>query len=277
VLEPAVLELYSILTQREVMQPKTTYAHPTRPFMVYSPDGLVKGEKRGVDAKVTFWDQRKKWGWDADEIPIRVTMQCWWYMAAYDWDEWDVAALLGDGLPRIYTVKRDAQAEQVMLTVAETWWRKYLLGDEVPPMGNSPDASRWLQAAYPDHKRPDLREATPAEMRMIEDYVAARVVERELTQGKKTVANQLKQAIGDREGLEFPEGRFTWRKTKDSEYIDFQSLALTLMTRYVKEPEERTALYDLHTHVKKGARRIYCSHPSLKDEPADAETKMATA
>jgi predicted phage-related endonuclease len=262
-LERAVVDIYACMTGRAVDFCDKTQQHPTRPFQIYTPDALCVNERRGVEAKVVFWDQRNKWGWRADEIPYRVTIQAYWYMAAMDYDVWDVVALIGEGLPRIYEIRRDVEAEKVMLEKAEAWWRKYLVGDERPPIGNSEEAAQWLQLAYPTHKRPDMREATLEEAAILDEYVQLRLHLKRLTRKCDGMELQIIDAIKDKEGLTWPEGRFTWRKTRDREETDWHALAVTLMTKYVKDPNEQILLEELHTSTREGFRRIHINHPLL--------------
>ena len=270
-LEEGVLKLYAHFTGREVEYCDVTSRHPERPWMVYTPDALVKGERRGVDAKVVAWDQRRQWGFSADEIPMRVQLQCWWYMAAMDYDAWDVCALMGEGEPRIYSIDRDREAEAVMLARVEEWYTRYLLGDERPPMGGNEDAALWLKQMYPRHKRPDLRDATAEEVAMLTDYVQVRVQQKALQRRRAELEIYLKDAIANREGLEWPEGRFTWRRTKDGTWVDWQSMALGLLHEHVTDADERQRIEKFYTHTKEGVRRILCSHDDLRADPEAQE------
>jgi hypothetical protein len=144
------------------------------------------------------------------------------------------------------------------------------VGNERPPFEDSPSAGDWLQAAYPRHKQPDMREATPEEVRLIEDYAAVRLLERELEVGEKKLVSQIKLAIADKEGLTFPGGKFTWRRTKDQEEINWEGLVYTLMHLHVPAKADRDKLYADHTTLKEGTRRIRIDHPSLKKEKESA-------
>jgi len=270
VLEPAILELYGRVTGRDIEYCDVTYQHPVRKFQVYTPDALVTGEKRGVDAKAVFWDQRNKWGSvdDAEpNIPQRVLFQAWWYMSAMDYPKWDICALLGEGLPRIYTVDRlDVTAERRMLVVVEEWWRRYIVGDDRPDLGNSETAAKWLAQTYPEHKRPDMREATAEESALLERYVALRLIQRGMKAEQVGLENAIKDAIADREGLNWDGNAFTWRRSKDGEYLDVKALVALLLHRFVPDPDEQQRLKDDHTRTKPGTRRIHVNHPDLRQK-----------
>src|SRR5262245_33080468 len=87
-LQAAILAMYAWVTKREVELCDQTFMHPTRKWMVYSPDGFVKGEQCGVDAKYVHWTQAKEWGSTPDDIPLDIQFQAAWYNAAYGWPRW---------------------------------------------------------------------------------------------------------------------------------------------------------------------------------------------
>jgi len=270
-LEEGVLNLYRYITKRDIVYCDQTSQHPERPWMVYTPDALCVGERIGVDAKVVAWDQRRQWGETADDIPMRVQLQCWWYMAALDYDRWDVCALMGEGEPRIYQIHRDREAEAAMLARVEEWYLRFILGDERPPLGGNEDAARWLAQMYPRHKL-DIRMATPEEVALLTDYVQVRVAQKDLQRQRDTMETFLKDAIADHEGLMWDEGKITWRRTKDGSTVDWESLALALLCKYVPE-SERGALETQYTSSKPGTRRMLCSHDDLRS----ARTNEAAA
>jgi predicted phage-related endonuclease len=167
-----------------------------------------------------------------------------------------VAALIGDGLPHVYEIRRDREAEESMLARVEEFWRRFILGDEVPPIGASAAAGQWLQHAYPRPKA-DLRPATDEELLLLGKYTAVRITERAAKEARTLLENQIKLAIGDREGLYWPDGKFTWRNTKDRLVTNWQAMAKGLAQRFLKDDEERATLTGIHTNPVRGTRRIY--------------------
>jgi putative phage-type endonuclease len=270
ILEPAVLKIYTYITGRELVYCDVTKRHPERPWMAYTPDALCRDERRGVEAKVVGWDQRNAWGDGLDEIPLHAEFQVRHYMAAMEYEVWDVIALMPGPAPRIYEIHRDLDIEPLMLKREQEWWERYILGDDRPPMGGTEDAARWLQKTYPSHKRPDLREATPEEVDLLSEYVQLRVEQGELMERRGYLECQLKDAIKEREGLIWPEGQFTWRSTKDSKHVDWQAMAMGLAQMYIKDEAARAELLGIYTTVRPGTRRIRLDHPALKADRAEA-------
>ena len=263
-LEQGVLSLYTIKTGREIAYINRTSRHPARSWMIYTPDAICKHERVGVDAKVVFWDQRRKWGASALEIPQSYVMQAWYYMAAMDYPQWDICALMmGEGFPRVYTIERDEEAERVMLARLDEWHRRYIVGDEHPPFGESKQAAAWLQQAFAHHKRPDMRDADDTEARALDHYVEIVRMSRELAASRRELENSLRNAIADREGLEWAGGRLTWRRSRDSQIVDYKSMALGLLYAHVKDDAQRADLLTQYQSIKAGSRRLHLTCAAL--------------
>jgi predicted phage-related endonuclease len=273
-LERGLTDVYSYVTGRKAEYFDRTVLDPTRRYMVATPDAFCRDDRRGVELKVVQWDQVRRFGEGPAEIPPRIVLQCDWYMAAFDYDVWDVCAYLGTGAPRIYTLHRDAAVERAMLERVEEWHARYILGDEIPPLDASEESRRWLQEVYPAHKRPDMREAEPGEVKLLNEYVALRVEQKVQKARQVEMETTLKAWIKDREGLEWPDGRFTWRRTKDGLETDWQSMATGLLYGLPDEAQ-RAEILARYTHPKPGYRKIRIDHPALRQDAAEQETTTA--
>jgi predicted phage-related endonuclease len=276
-LEQGIVAAYGDITGRATEWCDTTLCHPDRAWMAASPDALMPTDRRGVDAKLVFWDQRRKWGATPDDIPQSIQLQMWWMMAVLDYDAWDVAALVGDDLPRIYTFERDREAERVLVAKAEEFWRRYVAGDETPDIGGSAAATEWLKQAFPTHKRPDLRAATAEEIADLDQYVQVQIEQKELAGERARLENRLKLAVGEQEGLTWPEGKFTWRKTKDRTVVDWKSMATGLLWAHVKDPEAQNTLLGMYTATKPGVRRVLLDSDLLRRRPHTASEEEEDA
>lgn len=261
-LEQGIVQHYSRLTGRPTRWVDTTYQHPERPWMVYSPDAVCTNEKRGVDAKLVGWDQRHKWGASADDIPEGVQLQAHWYMDAMDFPLWDIAALVGNDL-YIYTLERDVELERAMLAEAEEFYRRYLIGDERPALGATDASGDWLKRRFPRH-RADIRAANEQEIGWLNEYSDVRAEQRALEINRRLLENQIKLVIGDHEGLIWPEGRLTWKKTKDRLATNWEALANSLLNGY--SDDEKKGLIQAHTETRPGVRRIWFSGEAERDQ-----------
>jgi len=256
--QSALLAVYAYMTGHEVQEVDETFTLAEQPWMVYSPDALCQDERRGVDAKVVFWERRHEWGEEADDIPYSVELQAAWYMACTSYPAWDIIALVA-GHPRIYSLTRDRELESMIVARAKEWYDRFILGDERPAIGGGDGAARWLERTFPVHKRPDMRVATEEEILWLEDYAKVRLLQKTCEHQRDELENRLKFAVGAREGLAWSGGKFTWRKSKDSKITDWQSLALGLLTTHIKEDKSRQELLEFYTRVIPGSRRIWFS------------------
>jgi predicted phage-related endonuclease len=259
-LEQGIMQSYSRITGRPVVWNDRTMQNPTRQWMAASADAFVfRGEvlERVVDSKLVFWDQRRKWGPTANDMPEGVQLQLWWQMAVMECDVSDVVAWVGEDAPRIYEIERNREAERVVVAKCEEWHRRYVVGDEIPPISGSEASAAWLQQAFPHHKRPDMRQATEEEIALLESYALVRELQQTATSRRHEMENEIKLAIGDREGLEWPDGKFTWRRTQGKTTINWKALGTHLLLTRIKEEEEREALRAEYTKVEPGTRRIH--------------------
>ena len=253
--ERALVDYYSILTGREVNFLDATQRSERYPFMAFTPDAVCVHERRGVDAKLVSWDQSERWGDTAADIPAYVQLQALWYLIGLDYEAWDVLAVVGsDAEPRLYTIGRDPKLEEAVLYFAEEFYRRYLVGDEVPPIGATEASGTFLRQRFPRHRAP-LRRAFDHEVRLLEEYASIRCEEKDLLREKGKLENALKLACGDGEGLTWERGLFTWRSTRDSTATDWERLAGSLMRGY--NEDERRALIEEFSKVRPGVRRIH--------------------
>jgi predicted phage-related endonuclease len=252
-LQQGIAAYYSHLTGNQTEWRDKTERHPEYKFMAYSPDAVVIGQRRGVDVKYVSFDQSPYWGKTVEDIPPRAVMQAWWYMAALDYLQWDIAALvIGADDLRIYTVERDLDVERIMLRRAHDWWKRYLVGDERPPISGSELAHRWLQKKHPRHNRSDVRAADFDQAAMLDEYAGVRDEEDCVKERRALLEAQIKEQIGDHEGLKWPRGKFTWKLSKDSQITDWEGLAQLLLASQA----EQEKLLKEFTSTKPGTRRI---------------------
>lgn len=252
--EQGIVQWYSDLTGHETEWLDRTLVHPLYPWIVGTPDALCKYERRGVDAKMVGWNQRHQWGTSADDIPERIQLQAHWLMLVTDYSLWDIAAWIDEDQLAVYTIERDSELERELIRRAQDFYERYIVGDELPPITGSEAASRWLREKFPRQKT-DIQPATEAEILLLEEYAMVRLDEADTIQEKKRLENEIKLAIGEREGLAWPQGKFTWRRTKDSAHTNWEELAKSLLAGYADE--ERAALLQKHTELRPGIRRIH--------------------
>lgn len=228
------------------------------PFMVYTPDALIPSKRWGIDAKLVGWDQSYRW---KNGPPDHAVMQAWWYMAALDYDGWYIAALIvGEDRPRIYRIQRNAVTEKIMLRKGKAWWERYLVGDERPAVTAGIATDTWLRKNHPRENGAEVVLATGEEEELLDRYAEVRRGYTRFDNERKDLEAKLKAALGDRAGLRWPGGRFTWKVTKDSITTEWEQLASALLERIPNADK----LLEEYTYPKPGVRRIY--YKSAKGE-----------
>jgi predicted phage-related endonuclease len=197
-------------------------------------------------------------------MPLRVQLQTQLYMAATRLKVCNVIALL-KGSPHIFVQHFDPEAATVICECMEQFYRRYIIGDEMPPLDTSEAAGRYLQQLYPRHRARDIVEATPEQADILDDYLTVRVEQKVLQDTRDRIEVRLKQEVGNHEGLRWQDGVFTWRNTKDKKITDWKAMALGLLHGYVPDAEEQIKLTDFYTRTKEGSRRVWLASDQLKD------------
>jgi predicted phage-related endonuclease len=267
-LERGIAEYCSCITGRTFRWCDETQLHPTRRWMVATPDALDVERYCGLDCKVVNSFQARDWGEDEDQLPPWIQLQAWWFMAFFGYPIWIIAALI-NGFVRMIPVHRDLEAERVMLDTAEEFHEKFIIGEQEPAPGPSPATTHYLQQRFAKPK-PQIREASDEEIAVLEDYAKLRK-DRDLLKPKILLAeNTLRRACADLDGIKWEHGRFTWKRIRDSQVTDWESIATGLLTKYVPG-EQRQTLIDIHTNIKPGYRKInFKSDLYEEEEAADA-------
>ena len=137
-------------------------------------------------------------------------------------------------------------------------------------MDGHPLVAAYLQQKHPTHKRPDLRPANEQEVDLLRDYEHLRIELRAIEEEKAVFENLLRRAVGDREGLTWFGGQFTWRKTRDRKIVEWESMARGLLNQFIKDPQQRADLEEFYTRVKEGSRRMLLKSDAFKEEKEDA-------
>jgi len=254
-MEPVIAALYTRETGKQLQQPSPALIHDSRhEFILGTPDRIVAGE-RGVELKTEnqFMDEFGEPG--TDQVPYDYLIQCAHYMRLTNMPEWDIALLHAGTRFSIYTIKRDAELEAMLIDELRAWWQKHIVGG-VPPVVDGSEAWRtYLRRKYPANILP-MRDVTAETFSLI-NYLA--IVRQQIETGenyKAELENKIKLAIGDAEGIAGDFGKITWRKTKDGQSVDWETAFECLANKLGVTAELRAQLIKSFTEVKPGSRRL---------------------
>jgi putative phage-type endonuclease len=259
-MEPVLAKRYEKETGVKVYIPPVDvlpYRLTMPPWYLGSPDGLINCNEiemvtpvaeGGVDFKTSGRPQ--EWGEPGtDDIPQQYIIQAEWYMGLTGAQWWDVAVLLM-GFTRkfaIYRVHRDDELIGDLTEAGEKFWKDHVLTGVAPALDGSKSATEYLKRKYPSNLGPML-EPTDAEiLATIQSYQYARNNLKHLEREVDGYENILKALVGDFSGLQGPWGSITWKKSKDSEIVDWKSLATSYSDYQTK--------INKYTTIRPGSRR----------------------
>lgn len=260
-LQPVVLDLYDSETGLVTRRCGDTELIVCEdfPLAAATPDAEVVGE-RVVEAKTASGRGVSRWGepGTVDAVPDYYALQVYWQAMVMKSDVADLAALLSGNEFRIYEMVRgrNLDLEAQLREAALQFWTDYVLTDTMPPIDASSEAAAFLARQFPKENKgvmlPASAEAEQirAELRRANEMLDVSEVQVELAK------NQLKEIIGEAEGLEFSDGkRARWAKTKDGTKTDWEKVA-----RHAARPLPKDQFESLVKHYSvdvPGIRKFY--------------------
>jgi len=246
--------------------PNVMIQHPECAIALGTADAL--GEKVGVEAKHVTQFSPLHFGESIESVPSHFALQCYWYMGVSGRESW-ILAVHDRGTMRYYEFRADPELFAVLRRIAVRWWDMHIVGGVPVELTSSDLSRRWLQRTYPQHKRPDLRFAQESELELLNEYLWNRINGADLKRRKEDLEVQLQQLIANREGIKWVDGQVTWRKMKDRNITDWESMARGLMNQFML-PTEREDLIKFYTRTKEGSRRFLLTSKFLKEREEEA-------
>lgn len=231
-MERVGIEWYQEQTGTEVVTGET-WANEEYPNLWATLDG--RAGRRGVEIK---WAAR----WT--DLPRRVEVQALGQAGIGELDAVDVVRLSPYGEPTIITVEHDAALVDDLLDTGQAWYERYVLGDEWPPLDDSPAARRYLSTL----RGTDERQADERQRMLLEHLRSTRAALAQLEAAEKHLTRDLKASMVGAGVLVAPGlARTTWSATKGRTTVGWQQVAEGLRTRCTDEEWE--AVVSLATTV----------------------------
>jgi putative phage-type endonuclease len=149
-LEDKVAEKYSEKFEVELIKPEEPFVHPEYDFLVGNPDRLISGTKKGLEIKNVGCKQAAFWGASGtDLIAEYYVPQVMHYMLVLDYEEWDVAALIGGNEFRYYHFFRDRDFDEAIISITSEFWNNHVVTG-IPPSHSwyHPASKQLLKRLY---------------------------------------------------------------------------------------------------------------------------------
>lgn len=244
-LEPLCAARYTRVTGEQLHDPKTVERSPVRPWQLASPDRLRVTERWPVECKIDY--SAEGWGDDGtDQVPQQYICQVQWQMDVLGAEVAHIAAILARSF-RIFVVRKDEELCEGLVQAGERFWKDYVLTGVQPPVTAHERDQAYLQQRFEKYTA-KMVEATAEH-----DALATRLeaAKSRLERDKEEVelcSNQLREAIGDMEGINGAGWKATWRAPKPSVLVDWEAVAAELLA-----PEHLVAK---HSRPKQNSRRF---------------------
>jgi len=184
-----------------------------------------------------------------DQVPQGYLLQIAGYQALTGCERWDLAALIGNSDLRIYHFTRDRELESYLLEEADRWWQAHVVADTPP----DPQSELEARQRWPRHQAGKVLTATVEVGLQLRQLAQIRADMRLLEAREKAVKDQLYPALADAEVVIYGgEEAATYRANKDSQKVDYQGVAVELMTGM--DPADQARVLAAYTRTVPGAR-----------------------
>lgn len=246
-------------------------------WIMCSPDRLLDGRKKGVELKTA--DSRSAYSWGpagTDMIPQHYLIQVQHSMMATNFDEWDVAALIGGNDFRIYHIFRDQELMRILFQQEKEFYTRFIAGNETPNSDWGKSIAEAVRKKHPQHNSTILsvdENGDDVLKKALHDLLMLR---RELSKTKKSKSTQetlIKAYMKDSYKLTWTgEGiEATWKTSKESVKIDWRAVFEETLPHLNISAKEKKDLIDRHTKSKAAQRRFVFKSQDEEDEDEDGD------
>lgn len=208
-LEDGIARFYERKHPGVRLRKSRTLAHPEHSWALATPDRFViEGgrEVRLLEVKTAGRWVAGEWGSGVDEIPEAYIAQAQWQLFVTGKSIVDVAALVA-GAPKFYRVERNDTLIAFLFDRGRAFIDLLARGDH-PAIDASETARQWILDKFKKERTP-LRDATNEELSLLHAYDDVRQSEKAIASKKELLANLIREAIGDAEGIEDSANRKT--------------------------------------------------------------------
>ena len=144
-LEQIVADEYARRTGSKVRKINAICVADDAPWRRASIDRVVAGQRKILECKTAGAHMTGDWGPSgSDEVPDVYRAQVAWYQHVLDYDDADLAVLIGGRDYRIYHLPRDRGLEQLIVGAAAKFWLEHV-NKKIPP---DPICDRDLSTLY---------------------------------------------------------------------------------------------------------------------------------
>lgn len=224
VLEPIVALEYSSKTQHKIRRVNAVLQHPSEPFMLANLDREIVNHLQGpgiLECKTAGHFAAKHW---EDGVPEWYQLQVLHQLAVTGRKWADVAVLIGGQAFRVYRIERDEEMIDNLIRLEREFWQ-LVESDTQPPADGSESSARALACLYPQDNGATLDCSNDPDMNsLFGQLVDARTLQKDAAAMEEAAQQQIKDRMGEATVALFSGGKVTWKRSKDSEVVDYKRL-----------------------------------------------------
>jgi putative phage-type endonuclease len=244
-LEPLCAARYTRQTGEPLDDPKIVAHSTLRDWQLASPDRLRVSDRRPVECKIAY--SSDGWGDDGtDQVPQEYLCQTQWQLDVLGSDVCHLAAIVGRSF-RIYVIRRDQELIDGLVQAGERFWKDYVLTGTQPPVTAHDRDAAYLQKRFEKYSA-KMVEATADHDGLASALASAKNRLEAAKEEVELYGNQLRELIGDMEGIKGASWNCTWKAPKPTLMVDWEAV--------VAEAHVPTDVITKHSSPKKNSRRF---------------------
>ncbi len=259
--EKAIAEEYAQVTGQALDVSKLVI-NPKVPWMMCSPDRLIRGKKKGLECKTASGRVAYLWGPSGtDRVPQHYLIQVAHSMMVLNYHEWDLAVLIDNSDFRIYHLFRNKELMSMIYQQEAEFYSRFIAGGETPEFDWGKEVAEYVRRKYPQHEDKEFSVDDHGDKivkKALEDLLDARGRKADATRVEATQKALVQAYMGTHGTLLWKDKnlKINWRTPKDSEKIDWHALCEEIYPHLSLTAEQKQALIAKHTEKKTGARRF---------------------
>lgn len=201
---------------------KPTNGHPTIPWMLANIDREIVGARdvQILECKTAGEFGARLW---RDGVPEYVQIQVQHQLAVTGKTAAHVAVLLSGQALEVHRIERDDALIGRLIELEARFWR-YVETETLPPADGSESADRALRHLYPGNGETIDFSDDPHLSSVFADLITLRAEIETRQQLKAQFTQMIQQAMGDATRAVFETGSVSFKRSKDSSWVDLARL-----------------------------------------------------
>lgn len=220
-LEPIVRKEFTLRTGIKVRQKHMLLQSEENPFMFADLDGVINdnGELCIFEAKTASAYKQEIW---EEGVPAEYILQVQHYMAVTGAKMTYIAAIVGGNHFFYHIIERDDELIGKIIAMEKEFWNNYVLNGIEPPVDGSEATTKYINDKFCESNGTTI-ELPESAICTCEQYEKLREQIKELENARNTMANQLKQYLGEAEKGTVGDRTISW-KTINKKSLDTKRL-----------------------------------------------------